>query len=152
MGLDFDSHPTSPAEGVVGTPTAGWRDPAATLALAQAAYYIPTGLWPIVHPQSFQRVTGPKTDVWLVKTVGALVSVIGGVLGVAGWRRRVTPEVALLGAGSALALAAIDTVYVARGRIAPIYLADAVGELGLAAAWAGACAMSDGPQEEDRPW
>lgn len=60
---------------------------------------------------------------------------IGGVVGLAGYRRRVTPEVALLAAGSAAGLAAIDIVYVARRRIRPVYLLDAAAEAGLIALW-----------------
>jgi len=111
-------------------------DRAALLAMAQGAYYAATGIWALVDIDSFQVVTGPKVDQWLVKTVGVLVTVMGGVLGLAGWRRRVTPEVRLLGIGGALGLAGIDLYYVARGRIARIYLADAAAELALAAAWA----------------
>jgi len=105
------------------------------LALGQGLYYFLTGLWPLVGMRSFEAVTGPKTDRWLVKTVGVLVSVIGGVLMVAGWRRRVEPEPALLAAASAAGLGAIDTVYPLRGRIAKIYLLDAVVEVALVTAW-----------------
>jgi hypothetical protein len=107
-----------------------------TLALGQAAYYMGTGIWSLLGIRSFQQVTGPKTDVWLVKTVGCLVTVTGGVLCYAGVRGRRTPEALMLGAGTALALAAIDVVYVGRGRISPIYLADAAAEIGLAVGWA----------------
>ena len=58
----------------------------------QALYFLVTGIWPCLEIRSFQKISGPKTDIWLVKTVGVLVSVIGGVLGVAGMRRRITPE------------------------------------------------------------
>jgi len=79
----------------------------AALALGQGIYYVATGVWPLVSIRSFEAVTGPKTDRWLVKTVGVLVSVIGLVLVVAGRRRRVTPEATLLAASSAAGLAAI---------------------------------------------
>ena len=106
------------------------------LALAQGVVYLVSGVWPLVHMRSFEAVTGRKTDRWLVKTVGALVTAIGGGLVLAGRRRRTTPEIALLAGGSALGLAAIDVVYVAKGRISPVYLLDATIELPLAAAWA----------------
>jgi hypothetical protein len=97
-------------------------------------------VWPLVHVESFLAVTGPKTDLWLVYTVGALIAVVGAVLLAAGRSGRVTPEVALLAVGSALALAAIDVIFVTRGVIDPIYLADAVAEVLLVGWWAVAWA------------
>ena len=105
------------------------------LALVQGIFYAATGVWPLVSMRSFEAVTGPKLERWLVKTVGVLVTVIGAVLTLAGVRRRTTSEVALLAAGSAAGLAAVDVVYVAKRRISPVYLLDAVAELGLVLAW-----------------
>jgi hypothetical protein len=101
----------------------------------QGLFYLATGLWPLVHIQSFLQVTGPKTDVWLVKTLGVLISVIGGVLSIAGAQRSVRGELALLGIGSAAGLTAIDVIYVARGRISRVYLLDAVAELAIIIGW-----------------
>jgi hypothetical protein len=119
------------------------RDLVALLALGQGLFYLATGLWALVSIRTFEAVTGPKTDRWLVKTVGVLVSVIGLVLASAGWRRRVDPQSALLASGSAAGLAAIDTVYATKGRISKIYLVDAVVEVALVASWVagtmGAC-------------
>ncbi|HEY8475700.1 MAG TPA: hypothetical protein VIN09_02390 [Chloroflexota bacterium] len=109
------------------------------VALVQGLYYLVTGLWAVVSVQSFQKVTGPKTDIWLVKTVGVLVAVIGGVLAL--WSRRPAGlPVPLLGVGSALGLATIDTTYSLRGRIRPIYLLDALLEIAIVAWWARAAA------------
>ncbi len=105
------------------------------LALAQGVYYAAAGMWPLVDDHSFQLITGPKRDLWLVKTVAVLVGVIGGVLVLAGARRSVSPEIAALGAGSAAALTAIDAVYVARGRISRVYLLDSAAEAALALCW-----------------
>lgn len=105
------------------------------LALGQAVYFAVTGVWPLVSMRTFEAVTGPKTDHWLVRTVGILVTVIGAVIGLAGWRRRVPPEIPVLAVGSAAGLAAIDVVYVAKGRISPIYLLDALAEAVLIVAW-----------------
>ncbi len=60
---------------------------------------------------------------------------IGVVLTLAGLRRRVTPEILMLGVGSALGLTAIDVVYYRRRVLGPVFLLDAVTELGLASAW-----------------
>ena len=106
-----------------------------TVALLHSAYYFPSGIWPIVSLRSFEWITGPKVDGWLVKTVGALVSVVGGALGLAAYRRRVTPEMELVAVGTALSLAAVDVVYVSRRRIRRIYLLDALANLVLVAAW-----------------
>ena len=105
------------------------------MAVAQGVFDIVTGVWPIVHLPSFEVVTGPKPEGWLVKTVGALITVVGGTLVAAGLRRRVSPEVMLLAAGSAAALAVVDVVYVSRRRISPVYLLDAVTEGVLVAGW-----------------
>jgi hypothetical protein len=106
------------------------------VAAVQGLYYLATGVWPLVHVESFMAVTGPKTDLWLVYTVGVLVGVVGVVLLVAARAGRVTPEVMLLAVGAALGLTGIDVIFVARGAIAPIYLADAAAELVLVAWWA----------------
>ena len=100
---------------------------------AWGAYYVVTGLWPIVHLTSFEAVTGPKTDDWLVHMVGLLAAVIGLTLLHASWHG-MTRTIAVLAIGSALAFTAIDVWYVVSGVISPIYLGDAVVELGLVAA------------------
>ena len=104
-----------------------------TAVLTQGVYYVATGMWPLVNMRSFERVTGPKIDKWLVKTVGVLVTSIGGALLVAATRRRISPEARVLAAGTAAGLVAIDTFYVAQRRIAPVYLLDALTELALLA-------------------
>jgi hypothetical protein len=106
------------------------------IALMQGAFYLVTGLWPLVDIGSFQTVTGPKTDLWLVRTVGVLVTVIGAVLVTAARRQQVGTETVLLAVGSALGLATIDVIYVLSGTISPVYLADAAAEIGLSAMWA----------------
>ena len=105
------------------------------LAAAQGTFYVATGVWSIVGRRSFQRVTGFKFEGWLLKTVGALVTASGAAMIEAARHDRVTPEIRLLAEGSAASLAAIDVVYVARRRIRPVYLLDAVVEAALVAAW-----------------
>jgi hypothetical protein len=117
-------------------PTMPPTEGAVRLARLQAIFYVATGVWPFVSIRSFEAVTGPKVDRWLVKTVGALVAVIGCALALASRRRQLAPEIVLVAAGSAAALATIDTVYVAKRRISPVYLLDAVAEIGLVAGWA----------------
>jgi CHASE2 domain-containing sensor protein len=101
----------------------------------QGFYFLCTGLWPIVSIDTFQIVTGAKTDHWLVMTVAALVTAVGVTLLFAAWRRRDPAEVAVLAITSSVALTAIDVIYVTRAVIPPIYLADALVEVALIVAW-----------------
>jgi hypothetical protein len=115
------------------------RNPLMNLvASAQALYYVPFSLWGLLHIRSFMWVTGNKHDVWLVKTVCLLLITIGTVIGRAGQKDRVTPEIAALGVGSAASLTMIDVWYVAKGRISRVYLLDAIGNTGLIAGWIAA--------------
>ena len=100
------------------------------LATFHGAYYLVTGLWPLLSMRTFEAVTGPKSDRWLVRMVGLLAAVIGASLLA---RRGSTDRI--LPVGSALAFASVDTIYALRGRISRIYLADALLELGLVAGW-----------------
>jgi hypothetical protein len=104
----------------------------------QGWYYVSTGVLPFLSRPAFEAITGPKQEWWLVETVGALVTVIGGGLLWAGRRESTSPEMIAVGAGSALALAGIDVVYVAKRRIAPTYLLDAAAELFLVGSMAAA--------------
>jgi hypothetical protein len=117
------------------------------LAMAQGVYFAATGLWPLIDMRSFERVTGPKVDKWLVRTVGVLVAAIGGTLIAAAARRAVTPETMGLAMSSAAGLGMIDVIYTTKGRIPPIYLADAVAEAALVAAWGAVSA--DGVGADD---
>jgi hypothetical protein len=105
-----------------------------------AAYYITTGVWPLLHLRSFEMLTGPKTDRWLVHMVGALALTNGIVIGIGARRERDPLQTTALAVLSATAFAAIDVIYVARGRIRPIYLADAVVEMAFVA---GLCLPED---------
>lgn len=120
-------------------------------ALGQGLLYVITGFWPVVSIDTFQFVTGPKRDLWLVKTVGSLLSVIGAVLALAGWRGRVTPEVRALGVGSALTLATVDVVYYRRGILRFVYLLDAVFELCITGCWFAAGPATSAPVASPSP-
>src|SRR5437762_11285588 len=97
----------------------------------QGLYYLGTGLWPLLSIETFQMVTGPKTDHlvtgreadhWLVMTVGVVITATAVALLVAAWRRQQPREAAVLAVTSALGLTGIDVIYVVRQVIAPIYL------------------------------
>ena len=106
------------------------------VASMQAAFYVGTGVWPLLHRRSFERVTGRKTDFWLAQTVGLTVTTIGiGLAHAVARRRGAPPELRTVAATSAAGLALVDFSFVARGRISKIYLADAAAEVALVAGW-----------------
>jgi len=116
-----------------------------TLAWFQGIFYGLTGVWPLLSMRTFLAVTGPKVDLWLVRTVGILIAVIGLTLLLATRRRRIGSELVLLAAGSAAGLAGIDLVYALGDRISDVYLVDAVVEIVLVIAWVGAWAFARRP-------
>ncbi|HET6569585.1 MAG TPA: hypothetical protein VFG50_16590 [Rhodothermales bacterium] len=106
------------------------------VALGQGVYFAATGIWPFLSIKTFEAVTGPKHDKWLVKTVGALVGVLGGVLVTSAAKKEPSSDLVQVAIGSAAALTAIDIVYVAKKRISPVYLLDAAAEIVLILGWA----------------
>ena len=108
--------------------------PPRLLAGFHAAYLVATGVWPLVHRRSFEAVTGPKRDFWLVRTVGGLAAATGATLGIAVVRGRRSPETVALALGTGLVFGLAD-LRAARTESA-IYLGDVVVQLALTApAW-----------------
>jgi hypothetical protein len=107
----------------------------AALAKAQGLFHVVMGAWPLLRYRSFEAVTGPKAEPWLVKTVGGLMV----TLGYAQMRGAMTEEgmgsARRLGLGSAATFAAVDIFTAGPGRISRIYLLDAVVQFGWMAAW-----------------
>ena len=96
------------------------------LLLAQGIFYLLTGIWPLLHIESFVLVTGPKTDIWLVKMVGLLSTAIAlSILSQLAQKQRPL----LLSISTAISFFAIDLYYTISGTISKIYLADAAVEL-----------------------
>jgi hypothetical protein len=126
---------------------APWRSRLFNLLLwVQGAYYLVTGLWPLVSIRTFKLVTGEQgkgdnyqtgldADHWLVMTAGVLITSIALALLVGAWRKSQGIELAVLAIGAAVGLTAIDVIYTWRGIIAPIYLLDAALEVPLIVAW-----------------
>ena len=105
-----------------------FRAGARLLSAIQGLYFLVTGLWPLLHMESFLAITGPKTDLWLVQTVGVVVAAIGSTLALAAFSSRITWEIVLLAVASAVGLTAIDVIFVTADMILPVYLADAAAE------------------------
>src|SRR4051794_5638175 len=132
---------------MTGSPLRVDLDDARPVLMAQGGYYAATGLLPFVSRRAFEAVTGPKREWWLVQTGGLLVTVVGGALISGAARRPTSPALLATAAGSAASLAATAVVHVARGRIAPSYLADAAVQLGLLGALARRVGTPPFPRE-----
>lgn len=97
----------------------------------QALYFLFMGLWPLLHMPSFQAVTGPKVDTWLVRSIAWLFIVIAVQLWVAAepW------QVAVIGIGSAAVIGGADLYYGLQHRISRVYLLDAVPQAVFVIGW-----------------
>ena len=105
------------------------------MSLVQGVYYAVTGLWPLISMETFLAISGPKFDLWLVRTVALLILVIGLTLLFAAQTRQVTGAIFFLAVGSALALTWVDVYYSLTGVIWRVYLLDAVAEVVLVGGW-----------------
>ena len=85
---------------------------------------------------TFLAVTGPKSDLWLVKVVGILISVIGIVLMTASAQVGKNYPIVILAIASALSLGMVDVVFYLSDTIPAVYLLDALAELVLVTLWA----------------
>ena len=101
----------------------------------QGWYFLLPSVWPLVHMPSFLAVTGPKTDLWLVRTVALLLISISLTLLTAAYRKEYLPALGVLAVTSAAGVAAIDLYYALNDRIWDTYLIDAAGEGLLILAW-----------------
>jgi hypothetical protein len=106
------------------------------LAVAQVVYIAVTALWPLVDIKSFMEITGPKTDVWLVKTVAALLLPISLTMSTLLYTARDQRSLFVLGASTAAAFLVVDLYYSLNDVISDIYLLDAVIEFFFLIGWA----------------
>jgi hypothetical protein len=101
----------------------------------QASYILMTAIWPLADIRSFMEVTGYKTDVWLVKTVGALLIPVAiclfSYLLIDTDRR----PAMLLGGLTAIAFISIDFYYALTDVIPDIYVLDGVVEIIFLVLW-----------------
>ncbi|GIH93618.1 hypothetical protein ACFFMN_21010 [Planobispora siamensis] len=129
------------------------KDPGgAALARAHGVFNVLSGVWPLVHLPSFEKVFGPKEDDWLVRTVaGLLVGVGWSQLRAAGEPGGVR-HARRIGIATSATLLAIDLIYVPSGRIRPTYLLDAAAEAAWIAVWraSGHRSRAEGPKRSRR--
>lgn len=101
----------------------------------QGVFYALTALWGLIDIDSFMLVTGPKTDIWLVKTFAWLILAIALTLLLTAYLQNFSVPIAVLAICSAAFLAGTEIFYVAKGIISSIYLMDAVIEILFVLSW-----------------
>jgi hypothetical protein len=110
-----------------------YRSRARQIAGFQSAYLVVTGLWPLLHRRSFETVTGPKTDFWLVRIVGGLALASGAALGISVMRGRRQPEIQLLAGAQALVFVTAD-LFAAKSQ-SRVYLGDVALQAACLPSW-----------------
>jgi hypothetical protein len=106
------------------------------LLIIQGFYTFITALWAIIDIDSFMEITGPKTDIWLVKTVSIVLVAVGLTL-LAHLKepdQPVLPAI-LLGCITSAGLAFIDFFYSARNTISFVYAIDGMIEVAFFIGW-----------------
>jgi hypothetical protein len=105
------------------------------LLLAQGIFYFIMGIWPIVHMPSFLKVTGNKTDLWLVVTVGVILMAMSIGFIADALTRAPSLGTKLIAFATPFVLAVIDVYYVQNGTISSVYLGDAIIEIVICVLW-----------------
>jgi hypothetical protein len=103
------------------------------VAAVHAAYYVVTGAWAVVDRTSFERLTGPKRDYWLVRLVGGLAVCVGTSLGATVVTGRKRQQDVTLALATSLAFVVAD-VHAAR-LLSRVYIGDVVLHAFFVPAW-----------------
>lgn len=102
----------------------------------QGSYTLINALWAIVDIDSFMKVTGPKTDIWLVKTVSVVLAAIGITLLVHASAKEANKlPAAILGMTTSLGLSIIDFYYSGNEVISMVYAIDGAVEVLFFVVW-----------------
>lgn len=105
------------------------------LVAIQSCYLLLTALWPLIDIDSFMLITGPKQDVWLVKTVAVLLIPVALCLStyLLTGGSYVYPMV--LGSMIPIAFMSIDFYYAGKNVISDVYLIDGIIQVIFFGAW-----------------
>jgi len=102
------------------------------LLAGQGAYYVLTGLWPLVHFSSFATVMTLHINPFQAQAFGAVIAVLGGSLMDAARREPPGPFPTLLGAAVASAIALVSLWWLPRVSGTSLLWIDLVLEVAIA--------------------
>src|SRR5687768_3239458 len=106
-----------------------------TLLWIQGIYTLITAVWPLLHIESFVKVTGPKTDIWPVKTVAVLLVAISVCFISNIFIKTNKLPVILLALTSCIGLICIDFYYTSNDVISWVYMLDGILQIIFMVAW-----------------
>jgi hypothetical protein len=106
-----------------------------TIIIAQSVYILITAVWPILDIESFMIITGYKTDIWLVKTVGALLIPVAACLSTYLFIESDTRPAFVLGMLTCISFIVIDFYYALNDVISDIYLVDGIVQIIFLLMW-----------------
>jgi hypothetical protein len=98
------------------------------LSVAQGLWLLVPGLWLACFPSHYRKVHELEADYWIERVHAVWLTLVGGVLLIAGLRRRPSLETRVLGMGAATGVAAADIAAARKGGLARIYFIDLLGE------------------------
>src|SRR5215211_5814540 len=101
----------------------------------QGTYILLTALWGLIDIESFMQVTGPKTDIWLVKTVSLLLLPVCVCFACALFHQMHPLPVILTGLTAAAGLAFVDFYYTAHRVIKWVYALDGAAQVLFIFVW-----------------
>lgn len=101
----------------------------------QCIYTFITAVWSLVDIESFMLVTGYKTDIWLVKTVGAILVSISLCMATHLFIRTDHLPVVILAIFSSIGFICIDFYYALNDIISNVYLADGFAQILFLLGW-----------------
>ena len=102
--------------------------------LGQGMYVLLTAVWALADIQSFMFITGPKTDVWLVRTVAVLLICIS-LFFLLSSKKSEEPRVTLTALVFSFGLAYIDFYYTLNNTIRWVYALDGIVESMFGLLW-----------------
>lgn len=102
--------------------------------LAQGAYYILTGLWPLAHFSSFSRAVALSVHPFQAQVLGAVLVVVGAHLLEAGRREPPGASATLLGIAVAGAISVVDMVWLPRLGTVSVLWGDLLVQVAIAIA------------------
>lgn len=94
--------------------------------LIQGIYFMITLIWPVIDIESFMVVTGPKVDIWLVKTVSALLFPYAVICFWVAMKRPLSTIIILCMVLMSWGLAFVELYYYFNGTIKWVYAVDAL--------------------------